>query len=61
MAGIETNTLLAQTAIRMMTDIRTTIGIIDQIVILMIVTRLTRTTGTQMTDTLTTDTLQVSD
>lgn len=61
MAGIETDTLLAQTAIRMMIDTRTTIGITDQIVILTIATRQTLTTGTQMTDTLTIDILQVSE
>lgn len=61
MAGIEIGTLLAQTAIRMMTDTRMTIDITDQIVILTIVTRQTLTTGTQMTDTLTIDTLQALD
>lgn len=61
MAGIETDTLLAQTAIQMMTDIRMTIGITDRIVILTIATRQTLMTGTQMIDTLTIDTLQASD
>lgn len=60
MAGIATDTLLAQTATRMMTDIRTTIGITDPIVILTIATRQTLTIATQTIDTLTIDTLQVS-
>lgn len=61
MVGIATDTLLAQTAIRMMTDIRMTIGITDPIVILTIATRQTLTIDTQMIDTPTIDTLQASD